>query len=264
LAHPIAFAVSNAIVTPRPIHILPLAGIPEIHAGDDLASLIARVVESTRVAVTAGDVFVIAQKVVSKAEGRVVRLDSVEPSGPAITWARENKKDPRVVELVFRESRSILKMERGIIVAETHHGFMCANAGVDLSNVAPGAAVLLPEDPDRSARKLSTSLSERFSVHTPVIISDTFGRPLRNGLVNVALGVAGLAPLLDYRGTPDATGRHLQATVIASADEIASAAELVMGKSNNIPVVIVKGIAPSKSAGSGADLIRDKSEDLFR
>jgi coenzyme F420-0:L-glutamate ligase / coenzyme F420-1:gamma-L-glutamate ligase len=251
-------------VTPHPIQILPLADLPEIQQRDDLASLVATAVESSAISVSAGDIFVVAQKVVSKSEGRVVRLDSVNPSEPATKWARENKKDPRVVELVFRESRSILKMERGIIVAETRHGFICANAGVDLSNVAPGTAVLLPEDPDRSAQELCAALSKKFDVHTPVIISDTFGRPWRNGLVNVALGVAGLAPLLDYRGTPDATGRHLQATVIASADEIASAAELVMGKANNVPVVIVKGVTPSKSDGSGADLVRDKSEDLFR
>jgi coenzyme F420-0:L-glutamate ligase / coenzyme F420-1:gamma-L-glutamate ligase len=250
---------------PYPIQILPLAGLPEIQPCDDLASLIETAVESFAISISAGDIFVIAQKVVSKSEGRIVRLDSVQPSEAAITWARENKKDPRVVELVFRESRSILKMERGIIVAETRQGFICANAGVDLSNVAPGTAVLLPEDPDRSARELCAALSKKFSADTPVIVSDTFGRPWRNGLVNVALGVAGLAPLLDYRGTPDATGRHLQATVIATADEIASAAELVMGKASNIPVAIVKGIAPSKSElGSGAGLIRDKSEDLFR
>lgn len=247
-----------------PIQIIPLAGLPEIQPRDDLSSLIAAATKSSSISIAANDIFVVAQKIVSKSEGRVVRLDSVHPSDRAVAWARENKKDPRVVELVFRESRSILKIERGIIVAETRHGFICANAGVDLSNVAPGSAVLLPEDPDRSARELCSALSSKFSAHTPVIISDTFGRPWRNGLTNVALGVAGIAPLLDYRGTPDATGRHLQATIIALADEIASAAELVMGKASNIPVVIVKGIPHTSAEGSAADLIRPKSEDLFR
>lgn len=246
------------------IRIIPVIGLPEISSGDNLAELIARASRKQGLRVSAGLVFVIAQKIVSKAEGKVVRLESVEPSERASKWAAEYNRDPRVIELVLREAARIVRMERGVIIAETRHGFVCANAGVDTSNTPEGAAALLPEDPDRSAREVQIALSKLFGVHVGVIISDTFGRPWREGLVNVALGTAGIAPLIDYRGRRDADGKILQATIIARADEIASAAELVMGKSNRVPVAIIQGLTGVKRSGSGRDLIRPAEKDLFR
>jgi len=247
----------------KSVQIFPLAGLPEVTLGDDLARLIAATVRAQDFNPQDHDVFVVAQKIVSKSEGRSVRLDSIVPSDRARAWAKDWSKDARVVELVLSESKRIVRMERGVIVSETRHGFVCANAGVDLSNAAEGTALLLPENPDASARALQESLTASFGVHVGVIISDTFGRPWREGLVNVALGVAGLAPLIDYRGQTDTTGKTLQATIIAIADEIASAAELVMGKSDRIPVAIVRGTA-SGGSGVGADLIRQAEKDLFR
>ena len=247
-----------------PIQIFPIAGLPEVNAGDDLPRLIIESLDGGA-AVDAGDILVIAQKIVSKAEGRFVRLESVEPSDRAVRWASEYQKDPRVIELVLRESVRIVRMERGVIVAETRHGFICANAGVDVSNVPEGMALLLPEDADRSAREMHQRLTTTFGVPIGVIISDTFGRPWREGLVNVALGVAGIAPLLDYRGQRDAGGKLLQATWIALADEVASAAELVMGKSDGVPLAIVRGVkVPDDASGTGRDLIRPAERDIFR
>ena len=246
------------------VGIFPLAGLPEVSPGDDLAALIVEAAGRQGLAFSAGDVFVIAQKVVSKAEGRIVRLDSVAPSERASRWAAEHQKDPRVIELVLRESSGIVRMERGVIVARTRHGFVCANAGVDVSNTREGTALLLPEDPDSSARKLQEQLAQAFGCHLAVIVSDTFGRPWREGLVNVALGVAGMAPLSDYRGQRDAHGKVMQATIIALADELAAAAGLVMGKLDRVPVAIVHGMAIQKGGGSGGDLIRAAERDLFR
>ena len=206
----------------------------------------------------------VAQKIVSKAEGRIVRLDSIKPSVQATMWAAQYGKDARVIELVLKEAARIVKMERGVIVAETRHGFVCANAGVDTSNTPKGTAALLPEDPDRSARNLQAELSKLFGMPVGVIISDTFGRPWREGLVNVALGVAGIAPLIDYRGRRDAGGKVMQATIIALADELASAAELVMRKFDRVPVAIIQGAAGVKRSGKGRDLIRPAERDLFR
>ena len=247
-----------------PVEIHPLPGMPDIKPGDDIVGAIAHAVRAQGSSVREDDIFVVAQKIVSKSEGRVVQLDQITPTARARAWAESWNKDARVVELVLRESARIVRMERGIIIAETRHGFVCANAGIDVSNTQADTAILLPENPDASARALQTSLSEIFGCHVGVIVSDTFGRAWREGLVNVALGVAGLAPLLDYRGLPDATGKPLQATVIAIADELASAAELVMGKSDRIPVVIIRGASIVSRAGSGADLIRPADKDLFR
>ena len=247
-----------------PIQIFPIAGLPEVKAGDDLPQWIVKSLSSGGAPVSAGDVLVVAQKIVSKAEGRFVPLESVEPSERAFRWASEYQKDPRVIELVLREASRIVRMERGVIVAETRHGFVCANAGVDVSNVPEGMALLLPEDPDRSASELRERLTKTFGLPVGVIISDTFGRPWREGLVNVALGVAGIAPLLDYRGQRDASGKLLQATLIAIADEIASAAELVMGKSDGVPLAIVRGLDASGAPGTGRDLIRPAERDIFR
>jgi len=206
----------------------------------------------------------VAQKVVSKAEGRIVRLDSIKPSEQAEQWAAEYQKDPRLIEVVLRETSSIVRMERGVIIVKTRHGFVCANAGVDLSNVPSGTASLLPENPDRSARMLQEQLSRAFGVHVAVIISDTFGRPWREGLVNIALGVAGMTPLIDYRGQNDVHGKTLQATVIALADELAAASGLVMGKLSCVPAAVIQGVMMSEGTGSGADLIRPAERDLFR
>lgn len=248
----------------RPIQIVPLPGLPEIAPGADLAALIAAAVQRNNLNIAGGDIFVVTQKIVSKAEGRIVQLDSILPSEKAKRFALEFEKDPRLIELVLREARCIVRMERGLIIAETQHGFVCANAGVDTSNAPPGTAILLPEAPDGSAETLRQRLSAACGVEVGVIISDTFGRPWREGLVNVAIGVAGIAPLADYRATRDTSGKILQSTVLAVADELASAAELAMGKSKNVPVAIIKGLASRGGQGTGRDLIRPAERDLFR
>ena len=255
--------LESTSVTRTPIQIFPLPGLPEIRPGDDLARLILGAVRMQEFQIAAGDVFVIAQKIVSKAENRIVALDSIVPSTRAVKWAQEWGKDSRVIELVLREAKRIIRMERGVIIAETSHGFVCANTGIDLSNAADGTAILLPEDPDASARALQTRLGESLGFDIGIIISDTFGRPWREGLVNVALGVAGVGSVIDYRGERDANGKLLQATIIALADELASAAELVMGKVDRVPVAIIRGVATGPS-GSGRDLIRPEEKDLFR
>ena len=249
---------------PAPVEIIPLTGMPEIVPRDDLASAIIEAVARRSLSIEHGNIFVVAQKIVSKAEGQIVKLDSIAPSKRAARWATKYGKDARVVELALRHTKRIVRMERGVLIAETHHGFVCANAGVDTSNTSKGTAVLLPEDPDRSARRLKAKLAKQFGVSVAVLISDTFGRPWREGLVNVALGVAGIDALLDYRGKRDASGKALQATIIAVADELASAAELVMGKSDAIPVAVIRGVALPQQLGSGHDLIRPRERDLFR
>jgi coenzyme F420-0:L-glutamate ligase / coenzyme F420-1:gamma-L-glutamate ligase len=248
----------------KEIRILGIPGIPEIQRCDDLGGRVAAAIRAAGIQVAASDVFVVAQKIVSKAEGRQVRLDSVKPSERALGWARDHQKDARVIELVLRESRRIVRMERGVLIAETHHGFICANAGVDVSNTPPGTAALLPENPDRSASLLLAKWESVFGVPLGVIIADTFGRPWREGLVNVAIGLAGLAPLLDYRGQQDAAGYTLQATVIAVADELASAGELVMGKTSGVPVALIRGWDSPGRHGASRELIRPPERDLFR
>lgn len=250
--------------TPSPIRIVPLTGLPELTPGDDVARLLVQAVQRQGLVLKPGSVFVLAQKIVSKAEGRIVSLDSIKPSERAKQWAAEYQKDPRVVEIVLREASTIVRMERGILIVRTHHGFVCANAGVDVSNVPPGMVSLLPENPDRSARTLQERLTQAFGVHVAVIISDTFGRAWREGLVNVALGVAGIAPLVDYRGQQDAHGKTLHATVIALADELAAASGLVMGKLNQVPAAVVQGVLTPDGTGVGHDLIRPTEKDLFR
>jgi coenzyme F420-0:L-glutamate ligase/coenzyme F420-1:gamma-L-glutamate ligase len=239
-------------------------GLPEIQPGDDLGALIVAAVNDARLRVAEGDIFVVTQKIVSKAEGQIVQLDSVEPSPRAQQWAAEHHKDPRAVEVVLRQAKRIVRMERGVLIAETRHGFICANAGVDASNNPPGAVTLLPEDPDGSARRIQQQLQEAFRVPLAVVISDTFGRPWREGVTNVALGVAGLAPLLDYRGQPDTHGRIMHVTVVAVADELAAAAELVMRKTIRVPVAVIRGLADQCGKGSGRDLLRPPERDLFR
>lgn len=247
-----------------PVEIIPLTGMPEIVPGDDLASLIIDAVARRSLSIERGNIFVVAQKIISKSEGQIVELDSIAPSKRAVRWAAKHRKDARVIELALRQAKRIVRMEKGVLIAETHHGFICANAGVDTSNTAKGTAVLLPGNPDRSARRLKGKLAKQFGVSVAVLISDTFGRPWREGLVNVALGVAGIDALVDYRGKRDASGKALRATILAVADELASAAELVMGKSNAIPVALIRGVALPQRLGSGRDLIRPVERDLFR
>jgi coenzyme F420-0:L-glutamate ligase/coenzyme F420-1:gamma-L-glutamate ligase len=246
------------------LHVFGLPGLPEVTRGADLARLIAGAAARADHRVDAGDVFVVAQKIVSKAEGAMVPLDTVTPSPLASQWAAAYGKDARVVEVVLRESRRIVRMDRGIVIAETRHGFVCANAGVDASNVPPGFVTVLPADPDASAERIRAALDAAFGCPVAVIVSDTFGRPWREGVVNVALGVAGLRPLRDYRGSTDTYGRPLTSTVIALADELASAAELVMQKTACTPVAIVRGAAAWLGEGTGRMLVREPSRDLFR
>jgi coenzyme F420-0:L-glutamate ligase/coenzyme F420-1:gamma-L-glutamate ligase len=249
---------------PNEIRIIALRGLPEIAAGDDIAELIARTAAASGIEIKRKDIIVIAHKIVSKAEGRMVHLKDVRPSGIARSWAQECRKDPAVVEVILEQSRRIVRMDQGILIAETQHGFVCANAGVDASNVPVGDVVLLPEDPDRSASQLRLAIEKRLQVPLAVIVSDTFGRPWREGLVNIALGVSGMDPFIDYRGQADLFGRRLEATLIASADELASAAELVMGKTTSTPVAIIRGFDYRMGPGAGRLLIRAADQDLFR
>lgn len=249
---------------PSSISIIGIHGMPEIVEGDSLASLISRATRGSNIEILAGDILVVAQKVVSKAEGCVVHLDSITPSPLALEWAVNYGKDARVVEVVLRQSRRIVRMDRGVMICETRHGLVCANAGVDASNAAEGTVILLPENPDQSANSIRESLAGEYGISIAVIISDTFGRPWREGLVNVAIGVSGIQPMIDYRGETDSYGRPLQTTVIALADELASAAEIVMSKSAGVPVAIIRGLDYKADHGSGRDLIRAAELDMFR
>ena len=237
-----------------------IEGLPEVASGDDLGRLIAERAAPLR----SGDIVVVAQKVVSKAEGRLRSLAAVAPSPRAQELAEQLHADPRMVQVVLDESVRVVRADR-VLIVETRHGFVCANAGVDRSNV-PGAdvACLLPEDCDRSAEGLRRRIAEMTGADVGVVISDTFGRPWRVGLCNVALGVAGMPATVDYRGSPDDFGMPLHATVVAVADEIAAAAEMVMGKTRRIPAVVVRGLALEGPAGSGQELVRTADLDLFR
>jgi coenzyme F420-0:L-glutamate ligase/coenzyme F420-1:gamma-L-glutamate ligase len=248
--------------------VLALEGIPEIEPGDDLASLITDAVERTPdvLPFAAGDVLVVTQKIVSKAEGAIVDLEGIEPRAEAVEFGRRWDRDPRQVEVVLREARRVVRMARGVIITETEHGFICANGGVDASNVGPrsGSIVtLLPKDPDASAQAIRDALRTRFGVDVGVVISDSFGRPWRWGVVDVAIGVSGILPLEDLRGTPDADGRVMRSTVRAVADEIASAAELALGKIARRPAAVVRGAAPPPGEGSIRELLMPAEFDLF-
>jgi coenzyme F420-0:L-glutamate ligase / coenzyme F420-1:gamma-L-glutamate ligase len=251
------------------IRLTALRTLPEVAPGNDVAALIHEAAARESFQWQPGLVVVVAQKIVSKSEGQVVDLAVVEPSARAREMGRKLGKDDRLVEVILRESRRVVRCERGVLVVETHHGWVCANAGVDQSNV-PGedCVTLLPRDPDASAERLRAGLHARGVPVSGVVISDTFGRPWRNGLANVAIGVAGLAPLEDYRGQRDRQGRLLKGTVVAVADEVAAAAELLMGKADGVPVVMVSGLRDglisSGAAGAAKDLIRPEAEDLFR
>ena len=248
------------------IQIIGVDHIPEVRPGDDLVRLITDGMIESNTPPLDGDVLVVTQKIVSKAEGQLVDLTTIEPSALAMQWAEQYEKDPRQVEVVLREATRIVRMERGILITETRHGFVCANAGVDASNVSPDTVCLLPEDPDRSAEEIRQGIKRELGVEVGVIISDSFGRPWRNGIINVAIGVAGIPALADYRGQTDAAGYSLHVTVLAVADEIAAAAELVMNKLDAQPVAIVRGyqLPVAAEPGTGRDLVMDSSRDLFR
>jgi coenzyme F420-0:L-glutamate ligase / coenzyme F420-1:gamma-L-glutamate ligase len=246
------------------VRLFPIPGIPEIRPGHDLAQRVTSAARRATIHFEDGDILVIAQKIVSKAEGAVVRLASVKPSPQAHALAERLKKDPRAVEIVLRESWRVVRSDH-VLITETRHGFVCANAGVDHSNV-PGDDVvtLLPKNPDRSAKKIAAALRKRTGKRVAVIISDTFGRPWRLGLTNVAIGAAGVPVLLDLRGTPDRHGKLLNATILAVADELAAAAGLLMDKSKGSPVVLIRGYRYKPCFEPAARIIRPAAEDLFR
>jgi len=241
-----------------------LPGLPEVTPGDDVAGLITEALTNHNEAVEPGDVLVLAHKVVSKAEGRIRSLGEVSPSENATKLAHELKKDPRHVQVILDESQAVLRAERGVLICVTHHGFVCANAGVDASNV-PGedTVVLLPRDPDESARRLRA----RFPAAPAIVITDSFGRAWRHGQLDIAIGCAGLRPIDDWRGRTDATSRELKATAIAIADELAAAADLTRTKDGSLPLVLIRGadrhVTPDDGPGAAA-LIRPEAEDLFR
>lgn len=247
------------------IQILPLHGIPEVRPGDDLVELILKASSENGPPIEDGDVVVVAQKAVSKAEGRLVALSSVSPSPFAIAYAKTYDKDPRHVEVVLGESRRIVRMDHGVLIVETYEGLVCANAGVDASNVEGEEVLcLLPVDSDASAARLAGDIGRRTGKRIAVIITDTFGRPWREGQTNVAIGVAGMAPLKDYTGQRDSYGYELRVTMLCTADEVASAAELVMGKVDRVPVALVRGLDYTPGEGSARTIVRAAAQDLFR
>ena len=251
------------------LRIIPVKGIGEIAPGSDLGLVIYAALQAQQLTLQQGDVLVITQKIVSKAEGEVINLDEIRASEFAQSVASQSKKDAPYIEVVLRESRRIVRMDHGVLISETKHGFICANAGVDESNVNGAHEItLLPADPDRSAQELRTRLQhlsgESAAFDIAVIISDTWGRPWRNGQVNMAIGVAGMEALADYRGQHDPYGYELHASVIAVADELASAAELVMGKIDRIPVALIRGYSYIPGERNARTLLRDSATDMFR
>jgi coenzyme F420-0:L-glutamate ligase / coenzyme F420-1:gamma-L-glutamate ligase len=247
------------------IQLIPLTNLPEVHPGDDLAKLISNAAQLGGLTLQKGDCLIVAQKIVSKAEGRLVQLSTITPSSFALEIAAQQQRDPRLVEVVLRESAEIVRVTPHVLITITKHGFICANAGVDRSNViGEDCVALLPVDPDASARTLRQQLAERWQIEVAVIITDTFGRAWREGLTNVAIGVAGMNPLSDLRGNTDDYGKPLSATVLAIADEIAAASGLLMRKTARIPIVIARGCPLESGEYSAQALIRPKERDLFR
>ena len=252
------------MAAPSEYQVFAVGGIPEVREGDDLAGLIADALEAQETPLEAGDVLVVTQKIVSKAEGRVVRLETITAGDFAKEWADAWERDARAVELVLRESRRIVRMTNGLILSETKHGWVCANAGIDQSNVSEGAVCLLPVDSSASAAAIRRGLAERGQADVPVIVSDTFGRPWRNGLTNVAIGVSGMRPIYSYIGQTDAAGYDLRVTEMCWADELASAAEPVMNKLDAVPVAVIRGLDVALEEADHQPLIRAAEQDLFR
>ncbi len=250
---------------PSEIRVVGLDGIPEVKPGDDLAELIAGGLATSNMTLETGDILVVTHKVVAKSEGQLVDLATIEPSAFAADYAQRYDKDARQVEIVLRESKRIARMGHGVMICETRHGFICANAGVDASNIDGDHVVcLLPVDPDASARRIRDGLSKRFGVAPAVIISDSFGRAWRKGQVNIAIGVAGMSPFADYRGQTDPYGYEMRVTLMAVADELAATAELLGGKTDSRPVALIRGYTYAAGDGSAAELIMDPERDLFR
>jgi coenzyme F420-0:L-glutamate ligase/coenzyme F420-1:gamma-L-glutamate ligase len=250
---------------PAELWLLPLPMKDEIVRGDSIGARICEALARQRLRLRAGDVLVVKHKIVSKAEGAIVSLDDVRPSAKARAWAAKNHLDPRVTQLALDQSRRIVRQQRNVLITETRHGFICANSGVDVSNVDGGrSAVLLPPDPDRSARRIRSYLRRKLAISIPVIISDSFGRPWREGLTEVAIGIAGLRPLHDYRGQRDQHGYSLHASIEAVADELACAAGLVCGKLERVPVCVIRGFPYQSGSGGARRLIRPAAFDLFR
>lgn len=261
--------VADRVAEPSRLEVIALEGIPEIRTDDDLAQIVVDSLRATPDALPAreGDVLVVTQKVVSKAEGAIADLTVIEPRPEAIAFAERWDRDARQVELVLRHAKRVVRMDNGVVITETQHGFVCANGGIDASNVGPdtGSIVtLLPDDPDASASRIRVAVREATGIDVPVIVSDSFGRPWRYGIVDVAIGVAGLLPLEDLRGTPDHDGRVMKSTVRAVADELASAAELALGKRAGRPVALVRGAGFTRGEGSIRDVLMPEAFDLFR
>jgi coenzyme F420-0:L-glutamate ligase/coenzyme F420-1:gamma-L-glutamate ligase len=246
------------------VSIIPLRGLPEVGEGDNVAKMIVAAAGSEP-GIHAGDVLVVTQKIVSKSEGRVVSLASVKPSAEALRLAIDTEKDPRLVELILRESPVIVRQRGPILITETKHGFVCANAGIDASNVGPeGNVCLLPEDPDRSAQAIRAEIGRATGADVAIIISDTFGRAWREGHTNVAVGIAGMLPFADYVGQTDSFGYELRVSTLAVADELAGAAELVQNKLDGVPVAIIRGYAYPRGDGTARGMVRPRENDLFR
>ena len=241
------------------LQVIPIKIQKEIESGDNLVDLILESFD-----INDGDVLVFSQKIISKNEGRILSLSSVNPSLLADGIASSYGKDPRLVELILSESKRIVRMENGVIIVETKHGFVCANAGIDESNVKDGYATLLPDDPDKSANLLKDRIKQKTGKNVAIIISDTFGRPFRLGQTDVAIGIAGLEPILDYNGKPDTFGKIMQVTAIAVADEICSTSELVMGKVQKCPIAVIRNYNFSSSTAKIQEMLRSDHDDLFR
>ena len=253
-----------SVVWPQ-ITVIGIRGIPEVEKNDDIAAFILKATTDQGVVLGGGDIIVVTQKIISKAEGRTIDLKDIEPSPFALTIGRNSGSDPRKIEVVLRESKRIVRMDRGIIIAETSHGFICANAGVDASNVPGESCVtLLPNDSDKSADAIRRKLEAHTGFPLSVIVSDTFGRPWREGTTNVAIGVSGISPLKDYRGVEDEHGYELKVSVAAWADEIAGCADLVLGKTDGIPVALICGLEYPRGPDSITALLRPSENDMFR
>ncbi len=251
----------------QPIAVLPIVGMPETRDGDDIGRLIVEAANRQNAPLLDGDILVVTQKIISKAEGRVVDLRTITPAPETRQWSDAWDKDARVVEVALREAVRVVRMDYGVLITETAHGFVCANSGVDASNAGESGGdyvVLLPIDPDASARRIRQTARDLAAVEVAVVVSDTFGRPWREGAVNVAIGVSGVEPLRDYRGEFDNDGRELHSTVIAVADELAAAAELVMHKLARTPVAVVRGYPHTPGESGIGALIRESGKDLFR
>jgi coenzyme F420-0:L-glutamate ligase/coenzyme F420-1:gamma-L-glutamate ligase len=251
--------------TPNGLSIIPIPLSREIQPRDSLADLLLDSLRREKMRIQNGDILVVKHKIVSKAEGRFIDLNTVTPSADSVAWAQQYSLDARVVELALRESRAVIRRKNGVLITETHHGFLCANSGIDVSNVDGGAhALLLPEDPDRSAANLLREIMKQTGLAIPVIITDTFGRPWREGLTEFAIGIAGMKPLRDDRGRHDSHGYELRVSCEAVADELACAAGLVCGKLNRTPACLVRGFPYQAGRGSVRELLRPAAADLFR